>query len=203
MPSRASCFVYNIVWRVNLGRLLRKFVGAWRTTTTNCKVIFIDLSFIQYFLQYLRSYFYPIFIPPYKHCNFTGIVLWYYHRAKVTCDIAEMVKAMYVASLFYHMECRNKPLRNSLFAFMLPFCNTCASSFTVFFWTESPQYDRKFWMQISFLLQLFACIWNLKTMLVNDGTFRVKPPKSGVNLWLLKPHLIASLFFNVLETWRP
>ena len=46
MPSRASYlvyFVYNIVLRVNLSKLSKKFVSASRKTTTNCRVSFIDL----------------------------------------------------------------------------------------------------------------------------------------------------------------
>ena len=42
MP-RASYLVSYIVWRVNLRKLSRKFVWALRTTTTNCRVSFIDL----------------------------------------------------------------------------------------------------------------------------------------------------------------
>ena len=43
MSSRASYLVYYIVWRVNLSKLSRKLVWAFRTTTTNCRVSFIDL----------------------------------------------------------------------------------------------------------------------------------------------------------------
>ena len=54
MPSRASYLVY-IEWRVNLSQLSQ------------------IMTFIEYFLQILRSYF-----TPYKHRDFTGTVLWYY-----------------------------------------------------------------------------------------------------------------------------
>ena len=40
------------------------------------------MTFIEYFQQILRSYF-----TPYKHCDFTGTVLWYYHRPWVTCAL--------------------------------------------------------------------------------------------------------------------
>ena len=36
-------FYIIIVYRVNLNKLSRNFVGALRTTTTNCRVSFIDL----------------------------------------------------------------------------------------------------------------------------------------------------------------
>ena len=35
-----------IVYRVNFNKLSRNFVGALRTTTTNCKVSFIDLYLV-------------------------------------------------------------------------------------------------------------------------------------------------------------
>ena len=35
-----------IVYRVNLNKLSRNFVGAIRTTTTNCRVSFIDLYLV-------------------------------------------------------------------------------------------------------------------------------------------------------------
>ena len=35
-----------IVYRVNLNKLSRNFVGALRTTTTNCRVSFIDLYLV-------------------------------------------------------------------------------------------------------------------------------------------------------------
>ena len=67
-----------IVYRVNLNKLSRNLVGASRTTTTNCRVSFLDLYLV--FLRNLGSYFHLI-----QNCNFTGTVLWYYHRAWVTC----------------------------------------------------------------------------------------------------------------------
>ena len=42
MSSRASYFVYYIVWRVNLNKLSWNFVWALKTTTTNCWVSFIE-----------------------------------------------------------------------------------------------------------------------------------------------------------------
>ena len=67
-----------IVYGVNLNKLSRNFVGALRTTTTSCRVSFIDLYLV--FPRILGSYFYPP-----KNWNSTGTVLWYYHRAWVTC----------------------------------------------------------------------------------------------------------------------
>ena len=79
MPSHASYLVY-IEWRVNLSKLSQKPVWTLRTTTTNPRVSFIDLYWV--FPTNLRSYF-----TPYKHCVFTGTVLWYYHTAWVTCTV--------------------------------------------------------------------------------------------------------------------
>ena len=70
-----------IVYRVNLNKLSRNVVGALRTTTTNCRV-----SFIYLYLVFPRN-FKIVFFTPYKHCKFTGTVLWYYHRAWDTCDL--------------------------------------------------------------------------------------------------------------------
>ena len=67
-----------IVYRVNLSKLSRKFVGALRITT-DCRVSFIDL-----YLVFPRK-FRIVFLPPHKDCNFTGTVLWYYNRTWVTC----------------------------------------------------------------------------------------------------------------------
>ena len=67
-----------IVYRVNLKKLSRNFVGALRITATNCRVSFIDL-----YLVFRRNF--RIVFTSYKYCNFTGTVLWYYHRAWVTC----------------------------------------------------------------------------------------------------------------------
>ena len=49
MSSRASYLVYYIVRRVNfskLSRTVRKFVRALRTTTTNCRVSFINVYLV-------------------------------------------------------------------------------------------------------------------------------------------------------------
>ena len=54
-----------IVYRVNLNKLSRNFVGALRTTTTNCRVSFIDL-----YLVFSRN-FRIVFLP---HTN-TAILL--------------------------------------------------------------------------------------------------------------------------------
>ena len=56
------------VYRVNLNKLSRKFVGVLRTTTTNCRVSFIDL-----YLVFLRN-FGIVFLP---HTN-TVILLELY-----------------------------------------------------------------------------------------------------------------------------
>ena len=69
----------SIVWRVNLSKLSRNFFWVLRTTITNCRVSFID-----FYLAFPTN-FRIIFLPHTKHCNFTGTVLWYYHRAWVTC----------------------------------------------------------------------------------------------------------------------
>ena len=62
-----TTFVYYIVWKVNLIKIItEKFVWALRTATTNCSGRIVLL------------------IAPYKHCNFTGSVLWSYLRAWVT-----------------------------------------------------------------------------------------------------------------------
>ena len=47
-----------IVYRVNLNKLSRNFVGVIRTTTTNCRVSFIDLYLV--FPTNFRIVFYPI-----------------------------------------------------------------------------------------------------------------------------------------------
>ena len=67
-----------IEWNwTNYCKLSRNFAGAIRTTTTNCRVGFIDLYLV--FPRKCRKV--------YKHCNFTGTVLLYYHRAWVICGI--------------------------------------------------------------------------------------------------------------------
>ena len=59
---------------VNFSKLSRNFVWALRTTTGNSRA-----SFIYFYLVF------PINFTPYVHSNFTGLVLWYYHRAWATC----------------------------------------------------------------------------------------------------------------------
>ena len=50
--------LYNImVYRVNLNKLSQNFVGALRTTTTNCRVSFIDLYLV--FARNFRIVFLP------------------------------------------------------------------------------------------------------------------------------------------------
>ena len=44
--SPASYLVYYIVWREKLGKLSWSFVWALRTTTTNCRVSFIDFYLV-------------------------------------------------------------------------------------------------------------------------------------------------------------
>ena len=60
-----------IAYRVNLNKLSQNSVGAIRTTTTNCRVSFIDL-----YLVFPRNF--KIVFLPYKN---------YYHRAWVACDL--------------------------------------------------------------------------------------------------------------------
>ena len=56
---------------MNLNTSSRNFVGALRTTTTNCRVSFIDLQSV------VPTNFRIVFLSHiYKHCNFTGTVLW-------------------------------------------------------------------------------------------------------------------------------
>ena len=64
---------------MNLSKLSGKFFWVLRTTITNCRVSFID-----FYLAFPTN-FRIVFLPHTKHCNFTGTVLWYYHRAWVTC----------------------------------------------------------------------------------------------------------------------
>ena len=55
-------------------KLSRNVVRALRTTETNCRVN--RVSFIDF---YLFSIFYKLkdrIFTPYKHCKFTGIILW-------------------------------------------------------------------------------------------------------------------------------
>ena len=57
--ARVSPTMYIIiVYRVNLNKLSRNFVGAIRTTTTICRVSFIDLYLV--FPTNFRIVFYPI-----------------------------------------------------------------------------------------------------------------------------------------------
>ena len=42
------------------------------------------MSFIDFYLAFPKN-FRIVFLPHTKHCNFTGTVLWYYHRAWVKC----------------------------------------------------------------------------------------------------------------------
>ena len=67
-----------IVYRVNLNKLSRNFVEAIRTTTTNCRVRFIDLYLV------FPTNFRIVFLA-HTNTNFTRTVLCYYHRAWVTC----------------------------------------------------------------------------------------------------------------------
>ena len=86
-----------------------------------------------------------------------------------------MVRGMAVTSLLHHEGRRNKSLCNSLFAFLFPFCNRYFHSncFHCYgdpsTWPESNRGSS--WMQISLLLKLYTCKWNLKTMpLINEDT---------------------------------
>ena len=110
MSSRASHLVYYIVRRANLSKLLWKFFWALlkRTATTNCRVSFIVL----YFLQIKDRIF-----TPYKHCNVTGIVLWYYHGDWVTCGTTASTTAPRVVPSLIPMSDFKSLLR---FHFYLP-----------------------------------------------------------------------------------
>ena len=52
-----TLYIIIIVCRVNLNKLSRNFVGALRTTTTNCRVSFIDLYLV--FPRNVRIVFLP------------------------------------------------------------------------------------------------------------------------------------------------
>ena len=106
--------------------------------------------------------------------------------------VAKMVRTTSVASLFHHEGRRNKSLCNTLFAFMFPFCNTSSHS-RYFHWYGDPsilpESNRgSVWMQISFLQTLCTCIWNLKTMPVNNkGCSLVNTKSEG----------------EICDIWRP
>ena len=68
-----------IVYRVNLNKLSRNFVGVIRTTTTNCRVCFIDFYLV------FPTNFWIVFLPHTNTVILLKRVLWYYHRAWVTC----------------------------------------------------------------------------------------------------------------------
>ena len=99
----ASYLVSYIVWRVNLSKLSRKFVWALRTTT-NCRVSFIDL-----YLAFPTNF--RIVLLPHTNtdCNFTGTVLWCYHRAWVTCGFSSWSKTVSAQSKKAMMKKNEKP----------------------------------------------------------------------------------------------
>ena len=61
---------FTVLVRIYMSQSSRKFDWALRTTTNNWRVSFIEL-----YLAF-PTYFRIVFLPPYKHCNFTRIVLW-------------------------------------------------------------------------------------------------------------------------------
>ena len=65
---------------MNLNKSSRNFVGALRTTRTNSRVSFIDLYWV-----FPRNF--RILLLPHKNTVIFGTVLWYYHRAWVTCGV--------------------------------------------------------------------------------------------------------------------
>ena len=69
----------------NTTTVLQIMIVNWalRTTTTNSRVSFIDLYM---YLVFPTNFRIVSLITPYKHCNFTGTVFSYYHRAWVTCE---------------------------------------------------------------------------------------------------------------------
>ena len=79
-PKMASIVSYiKIVYRVNLNKLSQNFVGAIRTTTTNCRVSFIVLYLV------FPTNFGIVFLPHTNTVILLEPVLWYYHRAWITC----------------------------------------------------------------------------------------------------------------------
>ena len=90
MSSRASYFVYYIVWRVNLNKLSWNFVLALRTTRTNCWVSFIE------FYSVFPTNFGILFLP---HTNTVILLERYYDRAWVTCSQTPLVGRDKVRSL--------------------------------------------------------------------------------------------------------
>ena len=57
MVVKTATLYITIVYRVNLNKLSRNFAGALRTTTTNCRVSFID--FYSVFSRNFRIEFLP------------------------------------------------------------------------------------------------------------------------------------------------
>ena len=75
---RVSPTLYINVYRVNLNK---NFVGALKTTTTNCRV-----SFIYLYSVFPRN-FKIVFLPHTNTVNLLEPPLWYYHRTWETCDL--------------------------------------------------------------------------------------------------------------------
>ena len=78
IPCLLPCIII-IVYRGNLNKLSRSFVGVIRTTTTNCRVCFIDFYLV------FPTNFWIVFLPHTNTVILLKRVLWYYHRAWVTC----------------------------------------------------------------------------------------------------------------------
>ena len=80
-----TLYIIIIVYRVNLNKLSRNFVGALRATTTNCRVSFIDL-----YLVFPRN-FRIVFLP---HTNTVILLGYLWLERRVVSLFAQLITEM-------------------------------------------------------------------------------------------------------------
>ena len=104
-PAEKSCrlvsptLYINIVYRVNLNKLLQIMTKLrWSNKDNNNKL----QSKFHWSLFSISYKFLDRSFTPYKHCNFTGTALWYYHRAWVTCGSTQNLKQPKLAKIAWN-----------------------------------------------------------------------------------------------------
>ena len=78
LSLRTNCIKQFLQQIMKTMRCAGDNINTWREYASICEQFSLKWTHVVHFEQ---VFFYPI-----KHCNFTGTVLWYYHRAWVTCS---------------------------------------------------------------------------------------------------------------------
>ena len=138
-----------------------------------------------YSLALFSSFIYTCTTSAKKQFAFKWTLDYFPKKSPKNANVADMVKKMSVASIFFHVGRTNKSLCNTLCAFMFSLCNICFHS-PYFHWDGDPSIlpesnRRSFWIQISFLTKVV----HVHMKLENNASLFVLQRTSSPSFYLI------------------